>query len=208
VINKVIKLRFRNFIHISTSSVNLKFQTAYSATKKWGEYLISSYAQKTEKALFSVRPYSIFGEGEDEARFIPSMVRNLAQGKAPVLDAKPSHDWVYVKDFVQALNVLAEKVYKPIPPQEVGYGMENTNLQVFRDIKKIMGLTQKVKHIPVFNLRPYDQRHAWYKRKTDYLDTIWDYSIGYWEGLKNTVSYYQNIYAKRLGETDSSKNKL
>jgi nucleoside-diphosphate-sugar epimerase len=196
-LSKISQLNFKNFIHISTSSVKLKQQTPYSRTKSWAEDIVYWYAQKTGKGIFSVRPYSIFGEGEADFRFIPTMVRNLVNKETPKLDPYPAHDWVYVEDFIDALLVLADKVHEPIPPQEVGYGYATTNRQVFDDIKRILGLPGKVKYEKAPRMRSYDVTRSWYKQKPDYLDEIWEPRMGYWQGLKKTVNYYKELYGKK-----------
>lgn len=196
VLEKVSKLNFKNFIHISTSSVNLDVQTPYSTTKRWAEEIVKWYAVKTGKAIFSVRPYSLFGEGEADFRFIPTMVKHLVQGTEPTIDTRPAHDWVYVDDFIGALTALSS-VKSYIPPQEVGYGYATTNLQVYKDIRKLLGLPGKLTYKRTRHLRSYDIPRDWHKSQTDYLDEIWEPYIGYWEGLKKTVEYYRNRYALR-----------
>lgn len=197
VLEKVSKLNFKNFIHVSTSSVTLDVQTPYSQTKAWAEEIVKWYAKKTGKAFISVRPYSIFGEGEADFRFMPTMVRHLVQGTEPTIDTMPAHDWVYVDDFIGALMALAEKVNAYIVPQEVGYGYATTNLQVYKDIRKILGIPGKVTYKRTKHLRSYDVARTWHKSNNDYLDEIWEPYIGYWEGLKRTVEFYKARYEKQ-----------
>ena len=67
---------YKGFINFSTSSVQLDVQTMYSATKAAGEHICKAYAQKYNKPIISVRPASVFGEGEETFRFIPMVVHS------------------------------------------------------------------------------------------------------------------------------------
>lgn len=189
--NTLLKLKgleFKNFIHLSSSSVTIDTTTAYSATKHAGEILVSQMARELNKRIFSVRPYSLFGEGEAEFRFIPMMVHKLSTGEVPILVPEPVHDWVYVGDFVDALLHLMHQPERVDKPIEVGYGEPKTNLGVFNDICLLLGANPTYKNIS--SLRAYDNLD-WYKKEQDALElTGWRPIYGYKEGLKRTVKYY------------------
>lgn len=181
-------LQFKNFIHISTSSITIDEQTMYSATKQAGELLVREMAYQYRKRMFSVRPYSLFGEGEADFRFIPMMVHKLMKNEKPLLVTQPTHDWVYVEDFVYALIYLMHQDMPVKEPIGVGYGLPRTNLEVFKDICALLGKEPAYKRIGA--MRSYDSPN-WYKKEHDMLEeTGWAPIYGYKEGLKRTVKYY------------------
>lgn len=185
---KMRSLEFNNFIHISTSSVTIHEQTMYSATKEMAEILVKQMAKETKKRIFSVRPYSLFGEGEAEFRFIPTMIKKLNKGEVPILVPEPVHDWVYVEDMVEALIHLMHSSHIYLEPIGVGYCRPRTNLEVFNDIAKLMGKSSHFNEI--HGLRTYDTED-WYKKEFDELERGgWKPIYGYQEGLKRTVKYY------------------
>lgn len=180
-------LDFRNFIHISTSSISIDEQTMYSATKHAGELLVSQMAKQLKKRLFSVRPYSIFGEGEAEFRFIPMMVHKLVKGEQPLLVPEPIHDWVYICDFIDALQFLMHKDITPDKPVEIGTGVPRSNLEVFDDICNFLGKSPNYKTLTT--LRNYDNPD-WYLKEPEPALLDWEPSYGYHDGLRRTVNYY------------------
>jgi len=60
------------FYNFSTSSVTLKHQTPYSVSKLLGEKIIESL---NDRRFVNIRPYSVYGEGEAEHRFIPTVIQ-------------------------------------------------------------------------------------------------------------------------------------
>jgi len=89
---------YKLFYNISTSSVMLKDQTQYSITKLCGEQLTGMY-----KNVVNVRPYSVYGPGEAEHRFIPTVINCLNSGKEMILDEQAAHAWIFIDDFIKAL---------------------------------------------------------------------------------------------------------
>lgn len=187
-LTEIQKVHFKNFIHISTSSVGIGEQTMYSVTKHCAELLVHQMAKETKRRMFSVRPFSIFGEGESEARFIPVMTKKLSAGEAPPLVPSPIHDWIYVQDFIDALLWIMHHPVSIEKPIEVGYGEPRTNLQVFNAIADLLG--KEPKYQDMDSLRSYDN-DSWFKKVWDVLEESgWKPMFGYKEGLKRTVKYY------------------
>lgn len=132
-------INYRAFINISTSSVLLSYQTLYSATKFGAEKLAEAIANKYEKPIVSVRPFSLYGEGEQETHLIPRIFRSCLFGEPLRLAPDPKHDWVYVKDFVQALIAIAISSDLPSEPVQVGTGHAISNGSVLNYIERITG---------------------------------------------------------------------
>ena len=130
------------FYNVSSSSVTLKIQTTYSATKIIGENLT------TEAGFINIRPYSVYGEGEAEHRLIPTIIRCLRTGEAMELAPDPVHDWIHVQDFISAMLD---------GHTEIGTGIQYTNLEIVRMLEQISGkklnvkLTEKVRNFDTDN---------------------------------------------------------
>ncbi len=89
---------YKKFYNFTTSSVLLKDKTYYSITKQCGEQLAGMY-----KNVINVRPYSVYGPGEANHRFIPTVINCLNTGKEMILDEQAVHAWIYIDDLVKAL---------------------------------------------------------------------------------------------------------
>lgn len=182
---------YKGFINFSTSSVQLDVQTMYSATKAAGEHICKAYAQKYNKPIISVRPASVFGEGEETFRFIPMVVHSLKSGQQMNLDKDAMHSWIYVGDFVNALifiarNITSTKLGEVI---NISYGKEWSNLDIVKMLEEIEGKTLRFKETP--NIRPYDSKH-WFVDNLRLNDMGWRTNYGIVRGLANTYKWYTN----------------
>ena len=169
------RINYKKFVYISTSSVNLPIQTMYSATKKAGE-LIADVFRSRGKPILTVRPYSLFGEGEAKFRFIPTVCNALLTGNEFDLDPTPVHDWTYVKYFIQELL----KSLSREGTIEIGSGTQTSNLDIVELLEKISG--KEAKFRTVTRLRNYDT-NLWRAEKVKNFNLE--------EGLKNTWEYYE-----------------
>jgi nucleoside-diphosphate-sugar epimerase len=158
---------YKLFYNLSTSSVTFFDKpTYYSITKLCGEQLAGMY-----KNVINVRPYSIYGPGEQKHRLIPTIIDCLNTGSEMVLDEKACHDWVYIDCAIKALFSGATKI---------GTGIKTTNLEVVRILEKISGKKLKYKS---GTLRVYDNE--------DWVCKEGIPDIGLYEGLKRTYNYYK-----------------
>lgn len=156
---------YKKFYNISTSSVLLKNQTYYSITKFCGEQLAGMY-----KNVVNVRPYSVYGPGESENRFVPTVINCLNSGRQMTLDESATHAWIYIDDFVKCL--LAGMT-------EIGGNTKTSNIEIVRILENISG--KKLNYIPG-KLRSYDT-NDWVIPKTGCYTSLQ-------EGLKSTYEYY------------------
>jgi nucleoside-diphosphate-sugar epimerase len=157
---------YKTFYNMSTSSVTFFDKpTYYSITKLCGEQLAGMY-----KNVINVRPYSIYGPGEQKHRFIPTVIDCLNTGAEMILDEKTCHDWVYIDCFIEAL-------FSGIT--QIGTGIKTSNLEIIRMLEEISG--KKLKYISGI-LRVYDNE--------DWVCKEGIKDIGLYEGLKRT---YESI---------------
>lgn len=146
-INLLIKLLYdsadcKKFYNFSTSSVTLKNQTLYSATKLVGEKIIEGL---NDPRFVNIRPYSVFGPGEAAHRFIPTVIRCLNTGEKMQLSTEPCHDWIFIDDFIKAMFE---------GHTEIGTGIKTSNLAIVRILESISGKTLNFEKVE--SLRSYD----------------------------------------------------
>jgi len=98
----------KNFINIGSSSeygdksdpmreeMLPETKTIYGVTKVCGTFLTRHYSQYMNTV--TIRPFSIYGEKEDDRRFIPKLIDSIINGsKFNLIEGK--HDWLHVDDF-------------------------------------------------------------------------------------------------------------
>jgi dTDP-glucose 4,6-dehydratase len=148
---------YKGFLNFSSSSVTLPYETFYSATKAAGERLVRAFVNKYDKPVFSVRPYTVIGVGEQSEHLVPKLIHScLTQSEMPfVKDA--THDFIGVNDLCNAVITLmqyADKLKGQIV--DIGTGVSTTNNEVLKIVEK---LTKKKANIKlVKSLRPYDTK--------------------------------------------------
>lgn len=173
-------INYKRFIQFSTSSVNLPIETYYSAAKKGAEALCNAFRIQEQKPITVVRPYSVFGEGEADFRFIPTICRSLITGEKLNLDPTPMHDWIYVKDFV---NILLSSLHEDLI--EIGTGVKVSNEYIYDTLAKISGKKSNIEEVK--GLRNYDnsewQAHVNFQDLTPIE-----------EALKSVYKYYEEKY--------------
>lgn len=83
----------------------LKPLSPYAGTKLAGEALVSSYAHTYQMQAIVVRPFNLYGPGQQRNRLVPSLVRRLKAGEPVDItgDGQQTRDWVHVDDAVDLL---------------------------------------------------------------------------------------------------------
>ncbi len=145
---------YKAFVNVSTSSVNLRKQTFYSATKAAGEKIANAFRETYEKPIVTVRPASIYGPGEAEHRFIPTIIRSLKEDAKMDLVPFATHSWMYVEDFVRAIVLIASKAYDIREPLNISDNETYSNEDVVKKLERISKKTLRYQKVP--SMRDYD----------------------------------------------------
>ena len=154
----------KKFYNFTSSSVFLKKQTHYSITKNCGEQLSKMYDN-----VVNIRPYSAYGPGEPNHRFIPTIINCLNFGNEMTLDETATHSWIFIDDLIR--GVFAGET-------EMGGGIKTSNIEIVRILEDISG--RKLNYIPG-KLRSYDT-DDWTPPKGVCYTSLY-------EGLKQTYEY-------------------
>jgi len=126
--------------------------TFYGASKVAQTYLGIAYAQQFDKPIKIVRPFSIYGEGEAEFRFIPTIIKSIETGEQFNLVKEPKHDWIYIDDFISGLLKICH--CDKVGIFNIGTGKQYSNIQVVEMLEKIIG--KKANYKEIKSLRNFD----------------------------------------------------
>lgn len=155
LLESMLQIPYKAFINVSSSSVELYHQTLYSATKMGGEYLARAYHDEFKKPIVNVRPFSVYGPGEADFRFIPTVFRSCLMGEKFNLVPNASHDWVYIDDVVSQMIYAAESIDELNGFNiQIGTGIDTTNRYIIERIEQITG--KKSNYDIVESLRSFD----------------------------------------------------
>lgn len=186
------QLPLKKFIYIGTSSEYGPKTRAMRETDTLspvGPYAVTKAQASMMTALFKntvvVRPFSLFGEGEADWRFMPTIVRSLKKDDTMNLVPEVRHDWIYVKDAADAMIRVGESALTGAV--NIGMGRQMSNLEVVREFEKIAG--KKLKYNEVQTLRSYDTNY-WVANTTRLKSIGYAPTYGIKAGLKRTYDYY------------------
>src|SRR3990167_2837930 len=173
----------KGIILTSSSSVSLSFQTPYSASKVFMEYLALGSFDKGLPVRV-VRPYTIYGIGDSHKHFIPIVFDSCLNGTPISLNPSATHDYVWVEDLVTTyLNILSYINDVKIPVIETGTGKATTNAEVVLQIERV---TNSKANIVDFNLPPKEYDNKEWKAKDISIATT---SLE--KGLAKIYEYYK-----------------
>ena len=81
----------------------------YGVTKASATLLSRVFSKTSTFSLVTVRPFTAYGPGEDERRFIATVIKQCLQGKNPTLTSqKIVRDYIYIEDVVDAYIAIVE----------------------------------------------------------------------------------------------------
>lgn len=145
---------YKAFINVSSSSTLLPTETFYSATKAAMERICRAFVDKYDKPVVTVRPYSVYGLGDDPKHFIPVAIDAFKTNKDLTL-AKGVHDWIHIEDLVEGIKIVVKNA-EELKGREVniGTGLQTSNYEIVSILRQVSGLPGKVKHVE--QLRSYD----------------------------------------------------
>jgi nucleoside-diphosphate-sugar epimerase len=140
-------------------SDSLDTNTFYGATKAAATMLCRAFAKKYNKPIATVRPFSVYGIGDDPKKFIPTVISRIKNNEELTL-SKGVHDWVHINDVVEAILLITQKI-EEVKGQEIniGTGIQTSNLEVVTLLRDILSKPGKINYVEP--LRDYDTDVLW-----------------------------------------------
>ncbi len=193
------------FLHISTDEVYgelgetgyfnedspLQPNSPYAESKASADLLVHAYVRTFSIPAIITRSSNNFGPYQYPEKLIPLMILNaIHDEKLPVYgDGLHVRDWIYVEDNCSAIGIIFNEG-KPGETYNISSGSELTNIDVVRNILKILGkpdtLIQFVKDRP-----GHDRRYALDNAKL-LNATNWKPSKPFDESLIETITWYKD----------------
>jgi CDP-glucose 4,6-dehydratase len=185
-----------------TEAHSLSGLNPYDASKVCTDVLTRCYAHSFGLPAAVTRCANIYGPGDlNFSRMIPSVMRDLVEGRRPVIrsDGSPVRDYLYVDDAVAGYLALAEAVLEGRLPGEAmnfGTGEPVSVLDVTREIVEASGRTA---------LEPDVQGQAAGEISRQYIDASrarealgWAPETTRREGLRRSWEWYEAYLSGRL----------
>lgn len=135
-------------------SDSLDSTSFYGSTKASATLLTRSYATEYGLPFVTVRPFSVYGQGDHPDKFIQTAIHNMQEGK--IVTVSPgNHDWIYIDDFIKGVLTVADNAGR-LKGQaiNIGTGVQYTNRQVVDKLFEISRLNGTIEEVGT--LRSYD----------------------------------------------------
>ncbi len=119
----------------------------YALSKLFGEQLCSFYASKFGVEIIVLRPFNVFGSGQNSRFLIPSIISQALKGdEISVLDIRPARDYVFIEDLVDAVHrsITSDLRFGII---NVGTGVASTVEQLIFSLADVIGRKLTIKSL-------------------------------------------------------------
>ena len=135
-------------------------------------------------------------------RLIPGVIRSLERREAPVMrsDGRFTRDFLYIEDAVDAHLALAEQLTRDErlygEPFNFSYGIQ---VEVIDIVRRIIGIAGSVVEPVTTDAVQAEIRHMHLSSDKARRLLDWKPRIGFDEGLKRTVAWYQTYFRAPTG---------
>jgi nucleoside-diphosphate-sugar epimerase len=115
----------------------------YQATKGAATLLCQAYARQYGLKTMVARIYSGYGIHERPHRLFPTLYRAFFNDE-PMTLYQGYHDFIYIEDFVRAIDQVKDFVWEPGEIINFGSGRQHSNFEVLEAWERITGRTAPV----------------------------------------------------------------
>jgi CDP-glucose 4,6-dehydratase len=185
----------------------------YMTSKASAELLTQAYHDTFGVSAAIVRSDNLYGGGDmNWARLIPSTIRSVLSGDAPIIRSNGLYkrDYVYIEDAIDAYMRIGARIQDPEVRGHLfrlAAGSPHTVLDTVETIIKLSG--NQGMRPQVLNEKSDERVDTIYVPKRERASLGWQPRTGFEAGLSATVSWYKKYFSKTgdvAGKT-SSKTK-
>lgn len=125
-------------------NAEVKPSNPYALSKRLAEEACEFYAKAYDLAITIIRPFNVYGAGQNEKFLIPSVIRQVFTAeKIDVQDLLPKRDYIFLDDLVDALiaTLAPSKGYRVY---NIGSGLSLSVNEVIDVIQNIVNTKKEV----------------------------------------------------------------
>jgi len=167
-------------------------ENIYGSTKAAATTILHQIAKENKKDIVTLRPFGVFGEGEEPHKIFSYVIINILRGNdVPLTNCEQYRDYCHVENIVDAMLLACEKTEIINEIFNVASG-ESHPLHYYIDL--IFELMESEKK-PLYGHVAYRDTELW-NPKTD-INKItsmlnWKIKIPLKEGILQTIEWYRN----------------
>jgi len=116
----------------------------YALSKRMAEEACEFYATAHGMTVTTLRPFNVYGVGQDDKFLIPSIVHQALNNEViSIKDLTPKRDYVYLEDLITALMATMGRTGK-YSVYNVGSGVSLSVQEVIDTIQEVAGTNKKI----------------------------------------------------------------
>jgi UDP-glucose 4-epimerase len=209
--------KIKKLVHMGTSEIygiqnKLPFNSKekpnpmspYGVTKYASELFSILKSKHTKLNLICARPFNTFGPFQSEKAIIPEIILKCLQNKEiKTTEGKQTREFNYIENIVDGLIFLERKVKHSLEPINIGSNKPISIRDLVKKIHKFSGSSSQLK-IGALKYRPNE---IWNMQANNNFITSrgWKPLVNFDDGLKKTISWYQNFYKLYLSKQGTFK---
>ncbi len=163
----------------------LAFWNPYASSKIIGENLCRCYNENFGLRTVILRPFNIFGNGQDSRFLIPSIIDKAKTGRIDLKDPEPRRDFVYIDDVVEAFIKAAEYDYTDFEIFNIASGVSYSVKEIADIVRKLIGAEVDVSYSKEKRVNEIMETVANIGKAKDVLG--WEPRVGLEEGLERMI---------------------
>lgn len=109
----------------------------YTQSKLVCEELCEAYHRDFGVNVIIFRPFNIYGPGQGEAFFIPSILRQINEPVIALNDSRPKRDFIFIDDVVDA-------IYQAITNETIKFSIYNLGTGISTSVKNVVGMIHQL----------------------------------------------------------------
>jgi nucleoside-diphosphate-sugar epimerase len=139
-------------------------ETTRGAAKLAAAVAVGQWCAQTDVSGVIVRPFSVYGAGEDPSHVVPTLLRALRADEPFAVVAEESRrDFVHIEDVAQAIALAAE-IDAPMATVNLGTGVETSVPDLIAMAEEVTGRT--VRRAPAAHPGTPPRRRHWCADRT------------------------------------------
>lgn len=163
----------------------------YAQTKIIGEQLCQGYFRDFGVPCIILRPFNIFGEGQNQLFLIPSIISSIKQGLNPIKlqDPAPRRDFIHVTDVAKIIELCAYNNTLSFEIFNVASGTSYSVSEISEMFKEIVGKEKILEFqfdLSVIRKNEVHETRGSYDKINNLLN--WVPSISLYDGIRGLLN--------------------
>lgn len=173
---------------------SLRPQVPQAAAKAGADVLTFSFYKAYNLPIVILRPCNIYGPFQSKDKLLPLLIGNALTGKTlPIYgNGKHSRDFLYAKDFCEALDLSLHHPDAVGQTFNVSGGFEHTILETTELVLTILGKSKDLIEF-IEDSPPHTRRRALDSSKIKEV-LGWSATVDFSKGLSETCKWYQEKF--------------